>query len=201
MPEGKLITFEGIDGCGKSTQTQICYERLSRDGLVSALFREPGGTNLGEKVRKILLDETDPLGGITELMLFSAARAELVRQVIKPLLNKGCVVILDRFIDSTTAYQGYGRGIDLDLIASINKASTQGIVPTATFLFDIEAGEALKRHERTFDRMESEGLEFMEKVRRGYLEIASKEARRITVLDGRMSIGELADKVWLKLKA
>ncbi len=199
MPNGKLITCEGIDGSGKSTQAKLLTERLRASGKDCALFREPGGTPLGEQVRKILLDQPDKMGAMAEMLLFSAARAELVRQIIKPALAQGCIVILDRFTDSTTAYQGYGRGLDLALIETVNRASMQGVEPAVTFLFDIAADEALNRHRRTHDRMEQEGVAFMEKVRRGYLSVAESYPGRIAVLDGTKAIEALAEEVWNKV--
>jgi len=199
MTNGKLITFEGIDGSGKSTQAKILYERLRAEGINCALFREPGGTPLGEQVRNILLNQPEKMGSIAEMLLFSSARAELVRQILKPLLVKGCIVILDRFTDSTTAYQGFGRGIDLQLIETVNNAATQGFKPILTFLFDITADEGLLRHDRNHDRIEQEGAAFMEKVRQGYLDVATKATERIVVLDGTKKVEELSEIVWKKV--
>lgn len=195
MPAGRLITFEGIDGSGKSTQANLLYERLRREGISCAIFREPGGTQLGEQIRSILLDQHQHIGSFAELMLFSAARTELVRQIIRPLLARGCFVILDRFIDSTTAYQGYGRGIDLNLIESINRQATEGLHPDLTFLIDMETDKALNRLQRSFDRMEQEGISFLSRVREGYLLIAEADSRRFRVLNGSLTVEQLSIEV------
>ncbi len=200
MPNGKLITFEGIDGSGKSTQAKILYERLLEEHHDCELFREPGGTPLGEQVRVILLNQPEKIGIIAELLLFSAARAELVRLVIEPMLERGCIVLLDRFTDSTTAYQGYGRGIDLELVKSVNDAATQGIKPDLTFLFDVTAEDGLRRHDRHHDRIEQEGVQFMEKVRQGYLTVAKGDPARVVVVDGGREVEDLTIEVWNKVE-
>ncbi len=194
--KGRLITFEGIDGCGKSTQAHLLYERLRKHGRECAIYREPGGTPLGENIRKILLNQSEKIDIVAEMLLFSAARAELIGQVIKPLLSKGRVILLDRFIDSTIAYQGYGRGINISLIESVNNVVVQGIEPDATFLLDIDPEDSMQRLRRAHDRMEQEGIAFMKKVRTGYLTLAESDSSRFHVLDGTGRIFDLAEDIW-----
>jgi dTMP kinase len=177
-----LITFEGIDGAGKSTQIQELVHALTSQGVEVVSLREPGGTAVAEKIRHILLESSHKISSIGELLLFSASRAELVQEVIMPALASGKAVILDRFFDSTTAYQGYGRGIDMEILRSIIAVSTCGITPDVTFFLDLEPEEALKRkfskrsiplafEDDELDRMERSGLEFYHRVRQGYLDI------------------------------
>ncbi len=167
-----LITIEGIDGAGKTTIALKLYEYLKREKGEVYLFREPGSTEVGEKIREILLmyDVSD----ITELLLFESARAELTERLLLPLLEKGKIVILDRFYDSTTAYQGYGRGIDIEMIERINMFASKGIKPDLTILLDISPEVALERL-RAKDRFEE--IDFLRKVREGFLKIAEKHGR------------------------
>ena len=184
-----LITFEGIDGAGKSTQIKKLVHALGVQGMEVVTLREPGGTAVAEKIRQLLLENSHEISPIGELLLFSASRAELVQEVIKPALANGKTVILDRFFDSTTAYQGYGRGIDLELLRSIIAISTCGITPDITFYLDLEPEEALKRkfsktsiplafEGNELDRMERSGLEFYHNVRHGYLDIMRVNSSR-----------------------
>jgi len=191
--QGRIITFEGIDGAGKSTQAQILYNYLKNyfDNVI--LLREPGGTKLGDMVRDILLrenqiepacsTETFDISITAEFLLFAAARAELVRQVVAPALQEGAVILLDRFIDSSIAYQGYGRGLAIDFIDKVNRAVINGIEPDLTLLFDIAPQAASSRLQRRADRIEAEGLIFLETVRQGYLKIAAAEPQRIRLID------------------
>lgn len=201
MPRGKFITFEGIDGCGKSTQARLLLESLRARGIPCELYREPGGTPLGEAVRALLLGKSAEgpghveFGRTTELLLFSAARAEIVRQVIRPALEAGTTIILDRFIDSTIAYQGYARRIDLSTVASLNRVSTDGLMPDVTFLLDVSPETGYARIGGNHDRMEAEGLEFMRKVREGYLETQRRDPERIMLLDGNRSVAELSHEI------
>jgi len=198
---GRLITFEGIDGSGKSTQAGIFYGMLKEEGVSCALLREPGGTAFGEAVREILLKgkgvggQVVDFGRQAEALLFLSARAELVRQVIKPLLGRGCIVLLDRFIDSTVAYQGHGRGLDITELKRLNDWATEGFRPDLTLLIDLDPQKALARLAGGFDRMEEEGAPFMQRVREGYLELARREPERIRVIDGAASIEEIAARV------
>ncbi|MBM3327894.1 MAG: dTMP kinase [Calditrichaeota bacterium] len=192
MP-GKLITLEGIDGSGKSTQAASLAEYLRVQGNEVVLLREPGGTPVGEAIRQILLGDVvsaqtsgardDIPGAMTEFLLFSAARAALVRQVIAPALDQGRTVLLDRFYDSSDAYQAFGRGLDREFVRNVNRHSAGGLVPERTLLFDLTPDSALKRIPRPVDRMEREGFEFLARVREGYLAIAREEPHRIRVID------------------
>ena len=173
-----FITFEGIDLSGKSTQAQLLGQYLIESGYEVVLLREPGGTGISEKIRNVLLDRgSDGMVPLAEFFLYSAARAQLVEEVIRPALTAGKVVICDRYDDSSTAYQGYARGLGVSKIEMINNIATCGLKPDLTFFVDIPVAESLKRLKtagKLKDRMESEGEEFFEKVRQGYLQIATK---------------------------
>lgn len=178
-----LITFEGIDGCGKTTQINNLTEYLNSRNLQVTVFREPGGTSLSEKIRDLLLHETDEMDFRTELLLFSAARSQLVVEKVIPLLNKGELVILDRYYDSTVAYQGYGRNsIQIDHIHFLNKLATHNTVPDITFYLSISPEIASKRTQNNQkDRMEKAGMAFFERVKNGYDLLAKKNERFITI--------------------
>ncbi|MDZ7264656.1 MAG: dTMP kinase [candidate division KSB1 bacterium] len=198
-----LITFEGIDFCGKSVQIEQLINRLQQHQIPYILLREPGGTIIAEKIREVLLTrETEAMSPITEYLLYSAARAQLVRQQIEPALARGWLVICDRFADSSTAYQGYGRGIDLKLVQQINAFATNGIVPQLTFLIDIdlEEMERRKKQGRKLDRMENEERSFFERVRQGFLKMAAQEAERFYLIDGKRAIHSIADEVWTQVQ-
>lgn len=195
-----FITFEGIDGSGKSTQASLLSERLKEEGKDCIFLREPGGTEISEKIRSILLDKDHlEMTQFAELFLFSAARTQLVSEVIRPCLDLGKIVLCDRFYDSTTAYQGYGRGIDVEAVKKINLVASQGTVPDVTFILDIDLPEIQRRRpagKRSEDRMEAGGSEFFEKVRRGYLEIAKSESKRCVVLNGMNPRQEIHEEIW-----
>lgn len=197
---GMFITFEGLDFCGKSTQASLLVDKLKKRKTVVHSLREPGGTGISERIRDLLLDKKNlEMTEAAELFLFSAARAQLVMEVIVPALQKGEVVICDRYYDSTTAYQGYGRGLNLDTVKSINRLATGGIDPDITFFVDIPVDEIDRRKKKagmTFDRMESAGKAFYERVRKGYREIAAAESERFVTLDGMMSVDHLATAIW-----
>ncbi len=204
--ENLLISLEGIDGSGKSTQLDLLSETLRRSGHNPLILREPGGTTLGERVREILLDGAVERSAIAELLLFCSARAELVQRVIRPSLSKGRVVILDRFIDSTRAYQGYGLGLDEELIEDVLRIATGGLTPGLTILLNIEAGAGLRRaadaSNGAADAIESRELAFMERVRRGYLTLAEREAERFLTIPAtrpREEIAQLISQRVLKL--
>lgn len=203
MTKGLFITFEGIDGCGKSTQLRLLKGYFDSKNIDYVEIREPGGTVIGEKIRGILLDKkNDSMVPMTELMLFEAARAQIVEEIIKPSLASGKFVICDRFFDSTLAYQGYANAMGYDLVSSMNEIATGGLKPDVTFLLDIDPKTA---HQRRIgrgeeeDRIELMGLGYQEKVRAGYLEIESKDSR-VFRLDASMTPEDIfaiiKDKVW-----
>ncbi|MBN2602362.1 MAG: dTMP kinase [Candidatus Marinimicrobia bacterium] len=202
MKKGIFITFEGIDGSGKTTQITMLIRHLNEAGIPNQLFREPGGTEIGEKIRDILLDnDHDAMQPITELLLYSASRYQLTKSQIIPALESGKVVICDRFYDSTTAYQGYGRGIDLDFIQRLNTAATDGFVPDKTFILDISLEERQMRlGNKSLDRLEQETLEFHKRVRNGFLEMALNSPERFIVLDGNRNPEELSKEIWKTVK-
>jgi len=192
-----FVTFEGVDCSGKTTQAAILVEALrARGGPVVHFIREPGGTAISERLREILLDRHNlELSELAELFLFSASRAQLVTEVIRPALTRGETVVCDRFYDSTAAYQGYGRGLDLDAVRRINAVASAGTDPDLTVLVDITVGEIEIRKNASGgapDRMEKAGREFYERVRSGYLAIAREHAERFVVIDGMRKIDEIA---------
>ncbi len=193
-----FITFEGGEGSGKSFQAKALFRRLSKLDVPTILTHEPGGTPFGERLGRWLKKakdvETAPL---TELMLFNACRAQLVAEVIKPALASGKVVISDRYADSTTVYQGYGRGLDLDMVKATNRAATQGLEPNLTILLDIKAESGLARKlAKKPDRFEQEAPAFHRKIREGYLKLASEEPKRWLVIDGAQPKKRIADVIW-----
>jgi dTMP kinase len=193
-----FIVFEGGEGCGKSTQTRALHRRLSKDGFGAILTREPGGTKLGERVRRYLkqTDETS-ISPLAELFLIATARAQLVSEVIRPELKRGKSVICDRFTPSTLAYQGYGRGLDIDAIRDVNGIATDGMSPDLIVLLDmpIEAGLGRKKSKEK-DRFESESLAFHTRVRRGYLDLAKTDPERWLVVDGRLPRKAIEAEIW-----
>ncbi|MGH8014734.1 MAG: dTMP kinase [Candidatus Zixiibacteriota bacterium] len=200
--KGLLISFEGIDGCGKSVQARRSYRYLKNRGFEVLLIREPGSTPVAERLRRILLDKKLQVPDLTELFLYEAARSELTENIIKPALRKGTIVLSDRFFDSTTAYQGYGRGLDISLVRSLHKIATGGIAPDLTFVFNVDLKTAFARRSKDPDRLESQAAAFHERVRRGFLEIARKERSRIKIIDGTPPAGEVFKEVrgWLEHK-
>ena len=203
---GLLISFEGSEGCGKSTQIQRLRARLEQAGRQVALMREPGGTAIGEAIRHLLqhAPEGADMCAETELLLFAASRAQLVREKIRPLLAAGTVVLLDRFLDSTTVYQGVARGLPTASVAAINAFAVGGTLPDLTFLLDMEAAVAhqrIARAGRDLDRIESQPLAFFDQVRQGYLELAAMEPDRIQVLDATAEPEVLHERVWELLTA
>lgn len=181
---GAFITLEGPEGAGKTTQVKLLSKQLDIAGIPHVVTRDPGGTPLGRQIRRILLNPENPVQPMAELLLYQADRAQHVAEIIEPELQVGKLVICDRYIDSTMAYQGYGRGIDFALIKELNQIATGGLVPEMTILFDIESSDGLARlHPGGHDRLEREALEFHLKVRKGYLELAEKEPSRWRILD------------------
>ncbi|MDE3059151.1 MAG: dTMP kinase [Bacteroidota bacterium] len=195
-----FISFEGLDGSGKTTQANLLVETLKARHHAVDFIREPGGTDISERIREILLDKKHlGMNEVTELLLFSAARAQLVVQTIQPALKEQRFVVCDRYVDSTMAYQGYGRGLNLDAVRAINAAATFGVMPDVTFLIDISVEEIIERRKQSgtpIDRMESSGKMFYEKVRRGYLATAKEEPQRFVVVDGAQSIEAIKKIIW-----
>jgi dTMP kinase len=194
-----LITFEGLDRSGKSTQAKLLVDKLAPQYRVH-FIREPGGTPISERIRDILLDRSHPeLHPIPELLLFSASRAQLVAETIAPALRQGAIVVCDRYYDSTTAYQGYGRGLNIDTIVRINAFATGGTVPDVTFFMDITVDEIERRRMAaglSTDRMESAGREFYERVRRGYCALAKEHSERFVTINGMAPVEEVGQEVW-----
>lgn len=203
MQRGVLITFEGSEGCGKSTQIELLAQYLEDNDKPTLVLREPGGTPLGEVIRHVLKYSAEAKGIFpeTELLLFAASRAQLVREVILPALEKGTYVLCDRFYDSTTVYQGFGRGLPLEIIETLNHFASAGRRPDLTLLFDMSSEEALKRMMRRpkpvnlVDRMETEPPEFYERVRQEYLHLARANPERFVVVDATRSIVALEDEI------
>jgi dTMP kinase len=196
-----FLTFEGIDYCGKSTQARLLVERLEKNHTVR-LIREPGGTRISERLREILLDKRHlELTEVAELFLFEASRAQLVAEVIRPALERGEFVICDRYFDSTTAYQGFGRGVDIEAIARVNALATGGTEPDLTFVIDIPVEEIERRKQSAglvFDRMEISGRQFYDRVRAGY-EHLSRTLERMVLIDGARPVEEIHHEIWRTL--
>lgn len=198
-----FISFEGIDGSGKSTQCQMLYHTLLDEGYTVHLFREPGGTNISEKIRDILLDrEHSEMSPVTEMLLYFSSRNQLIVEKVKPALERGEVVLLDRFVDSTIAYQGYGRDLSLDSIQKVAEVAIGDVRPDLTVLVDtpLETAET-RMDKRELDRLEAENADFKERTRLGYLELAQQEPDRFLVLDGRKSVEVLRSAVSNRVKA
>jgi len=196
-----FITFEGGEGGGKSVQAKALYRKLAKMAIPVLLTREPGGTPFGRRISRWLKWAKDTnISPLTELMLFNASRAQLVNDVIQPALKNGQVVISDRYADSTTVYQGYGRGLDLAMVKSVNKAATQGLTPDLTVLLDapVEVCFARKGTSKR-DRFEQEAIAFHRRVREGYLKLASEEPGRWLVIDASQSKAKIADIIWQKV--
>jgi len=204
MSVGKFITFEGGEGCGKSTQVQRLREALERHGVEVVLTREPGGTWLSEEIRRLIKDQdTDAPCDRSELLLFLAARAQLVKNVIRPALEAGKWVISDRFSDSTLAYQGYGRGLPLDILAAANDFACEGLEPDLTLLLDVTPETAQARRQgreaatnTTADRIERAGDDFHARLRRGFAELAKAHPERIVTIDANGTPDEVWEEIW-----
>ena len=200
----RLISFEGGDGAGKSTQAALLVDRLNSAGNNAILVREPGGTPLGERLRPLIKGEV-PASPMAELLMFEAARAELVREEIRPALEAGTIVVTDRFSDSTTAYQGYGRGIDIEIIESLNRIATDGLQPHITLLLDLDPSRALARlggenggrvDPADQQKFEEQPLEFHERVTEGYRALAEKDPGRWFVIDASRPPEQIAERIW-----
>jgi len=196
--KGIFISFEGIEGTGKSTQTELLAEYLRSKGFRVTKTAEPGGTRISLKIRDLLLstDSTD-MDPLTELLLYNAARVQHIKEIIMPALLRGDVVVTDRFSDSTTAYQGYGRGIDLKLIDSLDAVATNRLRPHLTVLLDIDVETGLMRNRKIqkYDRLELEEVSFHERVRKGFINIAGKEQERVKLIDCSGDIGAVHKKI------
>lgn len=180
-----FITFEGIDGCGKSTQLQLIAKFLEQHNEKVLCLREPGGTYLAEQIRDILLNSKENISPLTELLLFNSARSDLIQKEIKPALSRGEIVLCDRFYDSTTAYQSYGRGLPLEDVIKCNMIATDGLKPNLTFFLDIPYELSIQRsNHRLLDRMENAGKDFFSRVIEGYKKIADDEPDRVYCIDG-----------------
>ncbi|WP_444327901.1 dTMP kinase [Paratractidigestivibacter sp.] len=194
---GLFITFEGADGCGKSTQAAILADRIAATGREVVRLREPGGTAVSEKIRALVLDpENSEMAPECELLLFEASRAQLVRQVIEPALARGAVVVCDRFYDSTFAYQAAGRSLAEPTIRAANALGSCGVAPDRTLVLDMDTDAALSRATRDgADRMEAEGVAFQRRVREGYLRLVAEEPRRVRRVDATGTVEEVAGRL------
>ena len=188
---GYFITFEGADGCGKTTQTELIKKYLDNKNIENILTREPGGSELGVHVRKILLHYEKPVSNIAETFLYLADRAQHIEYKIKPALEEGKIVLCDRHTDSTLAYQGYGRNQDIETIQGLNKIAVNSILPDLTIVFDVESETAQKRLTGEKDRLEAEGIEFHKKLRAGYLDIAKKNPKRVKIVNANQGIEQV----------
>jgi dTMP kinase len=199
-----FITFEGIDFSGKTTQAGLAVERLRSGGHPVLFVREPGGTGLSERIRSILLEKHElSIDPVAELLLFNAARAQLVREIIRPALRAGTIVVCDRFYDSTTAYQGYGRTLPLDAVKAVNAFAAGSTVPDLTLFVDVDPEEIRRRRLKDGDapdRMEQSGDDFYEKVVRGYREIARSEPSRVAVVNGDGAIERTHAAIWAHIE-
>ena len=190
-----FITFEGADGCGKTTQIELLNKYLQEKGFKTLVTREPGAKGLGEKLREILLNYDGEVSPNCESFLFLADRAQHVDCVIKPALKKGIIVLCDRHTDSTVAYQGYGRQLDIEQIKKLNKIAVNGLKPNLTIVFDIDIETSMQRVGKTKDRMESAGSEFFNRVRNGYLAIAKEEPNRVKIINSADTIENIHKQV------
>lgn len=195
MKQGLFISLEGPDGCGKSTQITFMEQYLKQEGYEVVVTREPGGTDISEQIRKVILDKNNmAMGDTTELLLYAAARAQLVSEFIKPAVDAGKVVICDRFVDSSAVYQGIARGLGIDMVYAVNSYALQGMMPKRTFLLDLPAQEGIKRKkgQHELDRMELQKAEFHEKVAQGYRTLAAMHKERIVTIDAMKPADEIA---------
>ena len=204
---GYFITFEGSEGCGKTTQIEALAKAFNSMGKTVVITREPGGTLIGEKIRNLLQDPSykNEISDITELLLFCASRAELIASCIQPALDRGEIVICDRFYDSTYVYQGLGLAIDMDTVEKLNQITVGTLKPDLTILLDLDTKigiqRAKNRQSGELDRIENESLAFFEAVRNGYLEIAKKEPARFKVIDGELNVATIQEMIWETVKS
>ena len=196
LNNAKFITFEGIDGCGKSTQARLLLDYMNKSGVETILVREPGGTNISESVREILLHSSPgQMGDRTESLLMTASRAQLTQEVIIPNMDQGKFVIADRYSDSTLAYQGGGRNLDIEWLIELNNYATFTLLPDITFFVDIRSEETLRRLDSNKDRIEGEGIEFQARVRKTYHKLAERFNNRYVIMDGYGEIDDIHQKV------
>src|SRR5436189_2817517 len=201
MPRLPFVTFEGSEGCGKSTQVQRLATRLNKLQIPFLTTREPGGTPIGETIRELLqfAPHNSSMRPETELLLFEASRSQLVRETIKPALERGFCVITDRFFDSTTVYQGAARRLDREIVERLNAFVVADCVPEITFVLDVDAATAesrMQQESRKADRMEQQPAEFYERVREGYRDLAAHGPKRIVTIDGLGGVDEIETQVW-----
>jgi dTMP kinase len=200
-----FITFEGSEGCGKSTQVQRLAARLKNLQIPFLVTREPGGTPIGETIRELLqfAPHNSAITAETELLLFEASRSQLVRETIKPALERGMCVIADRFFDSTTIYQGTARNLDREMVDRLNAFAVGNCLPDITFVLDVDAATAESRMQkpRKADRMEQQPAEFYERVRQGYRDLAAREPNRIVLIDGSRNADEVENEIWAMISA
>jgi len=205
MPRLPFITFEGSEGSGKSTQVQRLAARLQRSGVPYLVTREPGGTPIGETIRELLqfAPHNSAMTPETELLLFEASRSQLVREIIKPALERGLCVIADRFFDSTTVYQGAARKLDREMVQRLNAFAVGDCVPDITFVLDVDAATAALRMQkpRKADRMEQQPAEFYERVREAYHELAAHEPKRVVLIDGSRDADQIENQIWETLSS
>src|SRR6188472_4285614 len=197
--EPMFISFEGLDGSGKSTQAELLRSRLADDGVQVISTREPGGTELGEKIRDLVLHGGD-VTPWAEALLYAAARAQHVEVVIRPALERGASVICDRYVDSSVAYQGVGRELGLDRVLDLNLAAVGGLLPDRTFLLELDPSEVPSRIQRHYDRLEREGDDFRQRAADGYRQLAARFPERIVVLDASRPANDIAEEVYGALR-
>jgi dTMP kinase len=202
LNNAKFITFEGIDGCGKSTQARLLLDHMNNSGVETILVREPGGTNISESIREILLhSSSSQMGDRTESLLMTASRAQLTQEVIVPNIDQGKFVIADRYSDSTLAYQGGGRNLDIEWLIELNNYATFTLLPDITFFVDIRPEEALRRKDSDKkDRIEGEGIELQTRVRKTYQILAERFNDRYVIIDGYAEKGDIHQKVLNEMK-
>ena len=198
LTKNYFLTFEGIDGAGKSTQAKLLIDKLSSVNVDCLFLREPGGTSISEEIRTVLLNNRkDEMSSRTEALLMCASRAQLTNDVIIPEIKAGKWIIADRFADSTLAYQGGGRGLDVDWLIRLNEFATYGVEPDLTFYIDIDPEVGFKRREElASDRIENAGLDFQRDIRKKYLEIVDNFSNRIVTIDGNLSVKEISKFIW-----
>ena len=201
LNNAKFITFEGIDGCGKSTQARLLLDHMNNTGVETILVREPGGTNISESIREILLhSSSSQMGDRTESLLMTASRAQLTQEVIAPNIDQGKFVIADRYSDSTLAYQGGGRNLDIEWLIELNNYATFTLLPDITFFVDIRPEEALRRKDSDKDRIEGEGIELQTRVRKTYQILAERFNDRYVIIDGYAEKGDIHQKILNEMK-